>query len=100
MSKNRSGFIITRDGHVRLWVKKVGWAHDGFYFWVVNGAWKGRWQDSDDLLTNGYWKTTLKNSLWVVGNFRYTPPAMPEFTDAQYNEAIQWMQDYIDKKGI
>lgn len=93
----KQGFIINPKGSVTLWVEKDGATDDGFYFEVINGSWRGRWLDTDDLLTNGCFKVAQRGDKdWQPATFRYTPPAMPSFSMLQYNEAIQWMQDYIN----
>lgn len=97
MSKHKQGFIITPKGRVSFWVDIERRTPDGFTFWVINGCWTGRWWESDDLLTNGGF--TLKGRSGhqaIPSNFLYTPPSMPEFARTAYNEAIQWMQQYID----
>ena len=96
MSKHKQGFIITPEGRVSLWIELSKRTVDGFYFWVINGSWKGRWADTGDLLTNGVFKVSEWRSRdeWQQATFRHTPPAAPEF--AHYNDAIHWMQQYID----
>ena len=95
MSKHKQGFIITPEGRVSLWIRKGRWTDDGFYFDVLNGNWRGRWMDTDDLLTNGAFRVAdWRRDEWQQATFRHTPPAAPEF--AHYNDAIHWMQQYID----
>lgn len=97
MRKHKQGFIITPKGRVSMWVDIQRRTGDGFTFWVLNGAWAGRWWDSDDLLTNGGFTVKYESGYQArPSNFRYTPPSMPKFDITQYNEAIQWMQEYID----
>ena len=51
--------------------------------------------DTDDLLTNGAFRVAdWRRDEWQQATFRHTPPAAPEF--AHYNDAIHWMQQYID----
>lgn len=98
MSKYRQGFIIDTQGVVILWVTQGNRTADGFYFEVINGSWRGRWADSDGPLTNGSFKVAESGDcLWQLANFRYAPPSLPHFGMAAYNEAITWMQRYIDE---
>lgn len=99
MSKHNEGFIITPAGRVSLWVGVRKRMPDGFRFWVFNGAWKGRWWESDDLLTNGGFTVAYEpGDKARPHTFQYAPPGMPAFSATAYNEAIQWMQDYLDRR--
>lgn len=97
MSKHKQGFIIDTKGRISLWVDIEKLTPNGFTFWVINGCWAGRWWESDDLLTNGGFTISGERAHSCRPmNFRYTPPSMPEFDREEYNEAVKWMQDYID----
>lgn len=97
MSKHKQGFIITPAGRVSMWVDIKRRTAGGFTFWVINGAWPGRWWESDGLLTNGGFTVQGgRSSNCQPSNFLYTPPSMPEFSRMEYNDAIHWMQQYID----
>lgn len=91
------GFIITPQGRVSLWVFIGKRTADGFSFFVNNGAWEGRWVDTEDLLTNGVFKVANSRTrdAWQPATFRYAPPSMPYFPDTAYNAAIQWMENHL-----
>lgn len=99
MRCSNSGFIIDTKGCVRLWIVKRRCTPTGFTFYVTNGDWEGTWWDSDDLLTNGGFTMRCQSaSKATPSTFLYTPPDMPKFGNAQYNAAIEWMQNNLDRE--
>lgn len=90
--------IADTTGKVNLWCSVNSINEDGSIdFYVINGAWNGRYHK--DTVYVEYTKATYPGMLvWsgVAGLREHSDGKWSKYTDMNYNEAIQWIQEQID----
>lgn len=92
--------IANTDGNVSLWCNVRGINEDGsINFWVINGAWRGRYNNGQVYVEDDTESTFPGMLVWVgeaAGLREHSDGKWSKFPNSYYNEAIHWIQEQID----